>query len=120
MPRGIARVGTLMAQAHAQDFERKRRPSVTGGTGGIDDDGKIGGSAAQLGAGEISSDEEYGEDGDGSDIADIAEVEEEIVGTGDGHGEGDAHGEGDHEHARDVARVAGLLERHRGSMGDGV
>ena len=26
--RGIARVGTIMTQAHAQDFERKRRPEV--------------------------------------------------------------------------------------------
>ena len=26
--RGIARVGTIMTQAHAQDFERKRRPDV--------------------------------------------------------------------------------------------
>ena len=28
MQRGIARVGTIMTQAHAQDFERKRRPEV--------------------------------------------------------------------------------------------
>ena len=26
--RGIARVGTVIAQAHAQDFEKKRRPDV--------------------------------------------------------------------------------------------
>lgn len=26
MQRGIARVGTIMTEAHAQDFERKRRP----------------------------------------------------------------------------------------------
>ncbi|KAL8735758.1 MAG: hypothetical protein Q9166_000621 [cf. Caloplaca sp. 2 TL-2023] len=29
MQRGIARVGTIMTQAHAQDFERKRRPGGT-------------------------------------------------------------------------------------------
>ncbi|KAL8898259.1 MAG: hypothetical protein Q9207_006801 [Kuettlingeria erythrocarpa] len=29
VPRGIARVGTIMTQAHAQDFERKRRPGGT-------------------------------------------------------------------------------------------
>ncbi|KAI4092276.1 MAG: hypothetical protein LQ344_003520 [Seirophora lacunosa] len=29
IPRGIARVGTIMTQAHAQDFERKRRPGGT-------------------------------------------------------------------------------------------
>ena len=28
MSRGIARVGTIVRQAHAQDFERKRRPSA--------------------------------------------------------------------------------------------
>lgn len=28
MQRGIARVGTIMTQAHAQDFERKRRPGL--------------------------------------------------------------------------------------------
>ncbi|KAL8749221.1 MAG: hypothetical protein Q9184_006895 [Pyrenodesmia sp. 2 TL-2023] len=27
--RGIARVGTIMTEAHAQDFERKRRPGGT-------------------------------------------------------------------------------------------
>lgn len=30
MARGIARVGTIMSQAHQQDFERKRRPGVSG------------------------------------------------------------------------------------------
>lgn len=30
LQRGIARVGTIMAAAHAQDFERRRRPGVTG------------------------------------------------------------------------------------------
>lgn len=82
--RGIARVGTMMAEAHAQDFERKRRPSVTGGGGG--DDGKNG----IMGSGEVSSDDEYGE-----------EIEE------------------DHEHAQDVHHVEGLLERHRsGTVGE--
>lgn len=28
MQRGIARVGTAINQAHAQDFERKRRPGL--------------------------------------------------------------------------------------------
>jgi len=55
IPRGIARVGTMMAEAHAQDFERKRRPGVTGGE---IDDGKDGGEDG----GEVSSDEEYGEE----------------------------------------------------------
>ena len=27
--RGLGRVGTIMAEAHAQDFERKRRPGIT-------------------------------------------------------------------------------------------
>ncbi|KAI9830356.1 MAG: hypothetical protein M1819_005737 [Sarea resinae] len=31
--RGISRVGTIMAQAHAQDFERKRKPGVGDGEG---------------------------------------------------------------------------------------
>ena len=34
--RGIARVGTVMAQAHAQDFERKRRPRGDTGTVGVE------------------------------------------------------------------------------------
>ena len=29
MQRGIARVGTIMTEAHAQDFERRRRPGAT-------------------------------------------------------------------------------------------
>ena len=73
----------MMAQAHAQDFERKRRPGVTGGGA---DDGKDGVQES----GEVSSDEEYGE-----------EIEE------------------DHEHAQDVSHVVGLLERHRsGTVGE--
>jgi len=80
--RGIARVGTMMAEAHAQDFERKR-PGVTGGGG---DDGKDG----IMASGEVSSDDEYGE-----------EIEE------------------DHEHAQDVHHIEGLLERHRsGTVGE--
>lgn len=83
MPRGIARVGTMMAEAHAQDFERKRRPGVPGG--GVED-GKDGGEEV----GEVSSDEEYGE-----------EMEE------------------DHEHAQDVSQVVGLLQRHRSGTAGG-
>lgn len=87
MPRGIARVGTMMAEAHAQDFERKRRPDVTGRTV---DDGKDGDEQS----GEVSSDEEYGEEY-------VEEIEE------------------DHEHAQDVSRMVGLLERRRsGTAGE--
>jgi len=55
VPRGIARMGTIMAQAHAQDFERKRRPDgVRDGIVGKDGDGD--------GDGVASSDEEEDEE----------------------------------------------------------
>ncbi|KAI9822512.1 MAG: hypothetical protein M1827_000231 [Pycnora praestabilis] len=58
--RGITRVGTAMAQAHAQDFERKRRP-------GIDDnhDGHIGDAHD-----EGSSDEDEEEEENTQDVRD--------------------------------------------------
>ncbi|KAI9878541.1 MAG: hypothetical protein M1830_000595 [Pleopsidium flavum] len=55
VPRGIARVGTIMAQAHAQDFERKRKPDgVRDGIVGKD----------EVGEGGASSDEDDDEEGE--------------------------------------------------------
>ena len=63
--RGIARVGTMMGEAHAQDFERKRRPGAS-----------VPASPYQHGgAGPESSDEEEDEDeqeGGGEDEDDTA------------------------------------------------
>ena len=65
---GIARVGTMMTQAHAEDFERKRRPGVTG-KDEIEHDKEDDGD-------EGSSDEdEYGE-ADADDVVDVLDAEE--------------------------------------------
>jgi len=61
LQRGIARVGTYIAAAHAQDFERKKRPSVTG------DNGKRKG---EHGSAESSDEDEL----DGEDAADQQDV----------------------------------------------
>ncbi len=62
--RGIARVATIMTQAHAQDFERKRRPGV------VDEDAKY----REGRQGESSEEEDDEEDGtardDGQDVLD--------------------------------------------------
>lgn len=71
--RGIARVGTIMGQAHAQDFERKRRPGI------LEPASPYHGARV---AGEESSDdeddEEAGERGDErrADEEDIKDAEE--------------------------------------------
>jgi len=55
--RGIARVATIMTQAHAQDFERKRRPGV------VDEDAKY----REGRQGESSEEEDDEEDGTAGD-----------------------------------------------------
>ena len=71
--RGIARVATIVTQAHAQDFERKRRPGVA------DDDDKYNkyGVNQQEGSSEEEDDEEEeGEDGGSADNQqDVLEAE---------------------------------------------
>lgn len=62
--RGIARVGTLMASAHAQDFERKKRPGVSDGPA----------SEMSRSHHEESSDEDESVQGE-----DDASVDEEVV-----------------------------------------
>ncbi|KAK4691306.1 xenotropic and polytropic retrovirus receptor 1, partial [Lecanoromycetidae sp. Uapishka_2] len=75
--RGIVRVGTIMGQAHAQDFERKRRPSAPVSTSPY--------SNAQIADGESSDEEDEEEeqdqnDEDGqqarNDLADMQDVED--------------------------------------------
>ncbi|KAI4134151.1 MAG: hypothetical protein LQ347_001771, partial [Umbilicaria vellea] len=57
MQRGMARVGTMMAQAHAQDFERKRRPNAG-------DEADAGDAALGPGAAESSDEEDEEEEVD--------------------------------------------------------
>jgi xenotropic and polytropic retrovirus receptor 1 len=68
--RGISRVGTLMAAAHAQDFERKRRPDTVGAEASP----HFGGSSKH----HDSSDEEDDgddDDDDGDDGQDLIDAE---------------------------------------------
>lgn len=85
--RGIARVGTILSAAHAQDFERRKRPGVVGrspvgpvGGAGLDDDEEE--------EEEDDDDDEYGDDDDGE---------------GDGDGEGN----------RGTGGGGGMSERRR-------
>ena len=66
---GIARVGTLMAKAHAEDFERRRRPGVTGKDEAEQDkeDGVSAGSSDEDEYGEADADNEV-------DVIDAAEI----------------------------------------------
>ena len=61
MQRGIARVATIMTQAHAQDFERKRRPGVA------DEDAKYREGRPGESSEEEDEEEVGGSDGSGGD-----------------------------------------------------
>ena len=69
--RGIARVATIVTQAHAQDFERKRRPGV------VDDDDKYNKYGLQQeGSSEEEDEEDDGEnDSNGENRQDMLDAE---------------------------------------------
>ena len=93
--RGIARVGTMMGEAHAQDFERKRRPGTS-----------VPASPYQhgtAGAGAESSDEEE----DDEEVVDPEQEEEGGAGAGQEEDEAD--------NARDVQSAENIMRRHRNS-----
>ena len=86
--RGIARVGTMMGEAHAQDFERKRRPGTA-----------VPASPYQHGrAGPESSDEEEEDEQE--------EDEQEAAAGGGGDDE-------EEDNTRDVQNAEDILRRHR-------
>ena len=90
MQRGIARVGTILGAAHAQDFERRRRPGVVGQSSSTDvDDG----------------------DGKGNSSDDEEEEEEE---------EDDVEGESMEADSdkRDVEVVEDIISRQRSKRGE--
>ena len=90
--RGIARVGTMMGEAHAQDFERKRRPGTA-----------VPASPYQHGrAGPESSDEEEDEE-------EVEDPEQEEEGGVAGRDEDEA------DNARDVQDAENIIRRHRNS-----
>ncbi|KAF2841148.1 EXS-domain-containing protein [Patellaria atrata CBS 101060] len=70
MFRGLSRVGNILHTAHAQDFERKRKPELSGGKGSIEDEA------------DASSDEEDGEDAGTANVHD--ERDEEQVALAEG------------------------------------
>lgn len=101
--RGIARVGTMMAQAHAQDFERKRRPNVG-------DEGDAGGEALGPGAAGSSDEEDEEEEVDPEGV--------DAVGlSGEGDGGADADVEREVRDARDLVDAETILRGRRGEGG---
>lgn len=93
--RGIARVGTIMTQAHAQDFERKRRPEVPESASPY--------QAARTAQVESSDDEDE-------------EEEASVASAGRGAAEGDGGGEetrADEEDVQDVLDAEEILRRRR-------
>lgn len=97
--RGIARVGTVIAQAHTQDFEKKRRPDAPESATPYHD--------ARTTAGVESSDDE--------DEEEEEEEKEEGSEASGGHAEEDG-GEarrGDEEDVQNVQDVGEILRRHR-------
>ena len=94
--RGIARVGTMMGEAHAQDFERKRKPGTSVPASPYQHD--------RAGAGAESSDEEEEDD---------EEVEDPEQEEGDGGVGGEDGDEADN--ARDVQGAEDIIRRHRNS-----
>lgn len=85
MQRGLSRVGTLMAQAHAQDFERKKKAVGVDGEVKDDRDGIDVGVVE-----EVSSDDEEEEE---EEVEVEGEAEEEI----DGHNREESQDEEEHQ-----------------------
>ena len=96
--RGIARVGTMMGEAHAQDFERKRRPGTSVPASPY--------QHGRAGAGAESSDEEEEEDDE-----EVVDPEQDD----DGAGTGAAQEEDEIDNARDVQSAENIMRRHRDS-----
>lgn len=63
--RGIARVGTIMNEAHAQDFERRRRPGTVGAS-----------PDREMEEEEEGSSDDSGEEGGGEDVEDLLASQE--------------------------------------------
>lgn len=92
--RGIARVGTIMTQAHAQDFERKRKPDVPESASPY--------HGARTAAVESSDDEDEEEEGEEASEASGERVEEDSE-----------EQRADEQDAQDVQDAEAILRRHR-------
>ena len=91
--RGIARVGTIMTQAHAQDFERKRRPDVPQSASPFH-----GARTAAVESSDDEDEEEEGSEGAHGQAEDDVAVEERRV---------------DEEIVQDVQDAGDILRRHQ-------
>ena len=102
--RGIARVGTVIAQAHAQDFEKKRRPDAPESASPY--------HGARTGPVESSDEEE--------DEEEEEEVEVGGIEASGAHAAGDDVAEetraDDEQDVRDVRDVDDILRRHRSAV----
>ncbi|KAI9725070.1 MAG: hypothetical protein M1812_000346 [Candelaria pacifica] len=87
LQRGFSRIGTLMTEAHAQDFERKRKPVVDEGHGGD-------GSAHGDEAGTSDEDEEDGEQEDEVEVRNSEDIIEARAYLASARGEGQGGGDG--------------------------
>lgn len=96
--RGIARVGTIMTQAHAQDFERKRRPEVPESAASPYP------AAARTAQVESSDDEDEEEEEDASVAAAAADG---------GDGAGGEEMRADEEDVQDMMDAEEILRRRR-------
>ena len=100
--RGIARVGTIMTQAHAQDFERKRKPDVPESASPF--------HGARTTAGVESSDEE--------DEEEEEEEEGSEVSGGQAEEDGGEERRANEEDVQDVQDADEILRRHRSATTD--
>ena len=93
--RGIARVGTIMGQAHAQDFERKRRPVAP------EPASPYHGARTAEDSSDDEDEEVEAEEGDGAET------------------EGEGEGEARMEDEEDVRGAQEILRRHRSATNQG-
>lgn len=96
--RGIARVGTIMTQAHAQDFERKRKTDVPESASQY--------HGARTGGVDSSDDEEEEEEEED-------EGSEGIGGAGSAGGDGGEERRAGEEDVQDVQDAGEILRRHQ-------
>ncbi|KAI9780506.1 MAG: Xenotropic and polytropic retrovirus receptor 1 [Candelina submexicana] len=81
LQRGFSRIGTMMTEAHAQDFERKRKPVVV--------EGDVGASSVHGDEAGTSDDDDDEEDEDETEIRNSEDLREARAHLASARGEGD-------------------------------
>lgn len=109
--RSMSRIGTLVQAAHAQDFERRRKPGLDGPGGRDGGRGDYQGGVGGPGSGHVGPAGSDDEDDEDTDVEDVGMGEGEGSRSGSSAGDGDAVEGRVQEEVREVGELVGAAER---------